>query len=268
MFSPYYAWAGRRAPMDHCALNVCLYARGKTRWAMTERGAGAVSVSADRFRVGPSQVRFEDGALIYDIDERGAPLPYPVRGRVVFSPQVVQQEGFALDAAGRHVWRPIWPRARVEAHFDRPGVSFKGAGYVDMNAGTEPLEAGFASWNWARASSKDGAIILYDSVWRSGGGSNLALEIGADGAARRFKAPPTAGLPNVGWGVARATRAETGARVVKTLEDTPFYSRSLVESDCLGAPRTFMHESLDLDRFASGWVKTLLPFRMPRRFWL
>ncbi len=53
VFSPYYGWAGRRAPHEHCSINVALYGRGG-RWAMTERGAAAVTQSADRFEVGPS----------------------------------------------------------------------------------------------------------------------------------------------------------------------------------------------------------------------
>lgn len=234
---------------------------------MTERGAEQVQVAPDSFTVGPSAVRFEDGALIYDIAEHGAPLPFPVRGRVTIRPEVEQRETFTLDAHGHHVWRPVWPRARVTAAFDAPDLAFEGDGYVDMNAGIEPLETGFRSWNWARAATADGAAILYDSLWRDGGAHGLALEIGADGEARRFEAPAVSDLPKVGWGVARATRSAGAARIVKTLEDTPFYSRSLVETDILGARRTFMHESLDLDRFASRWVKGLLPFRMPRKLW-
>lgn len=266
VFSPYYAWAGRRAPLDHCALNVCLYGPGVTRWAMTERRAHAVQAGPDSLVLGPSSVRFEDGALIYDIAERGAPLPFPVRGRVTIRPEIEQAETFTLDRAGRHVWRPVWPRARVEARFAAPDLAFDGEGYVDMNAGIEPLEAGFRSWTWSRTATRRGAAILYDSVWRDGDEHGLALSVGADGVADRFDAPPVARLPNVGWGVARATRSDGAAHVVRTLEDTPFYTRSVVEAEILGAPRRFMHESLDLQRFSSAWVKTLLPFRMPRAF--
>jgi carotenoid 1,2-hydratase len=33
--------------------------------------------------------------------------------------------------------------------------------------------------------------------------------------------------------------------------------------DCAAA--NAVHESVDLDRFASRWVRMLLPFKMPRR---
>jgi len=233
---------------------------------MTERRASAVEAGADVLTLGPSQVRFEDGALVYDIAEHGAPLPRPVRGRVVIRPEIEQAETFTLDSGGRHAWRPVWPRARVEATFDRPDLKFHGDGYVDMNAGSEPLEAAFASWNWARTPVRDGAAILYDSRWPDGGERSLALHIGPDGKAQPFEAPPRHALPKVGWGVARETRSDAGARIVKTLEDTPFYSRSLVETELLGGPRLLMHESLDLKRFSAPWVKGLLPFRMPRAF--
>jgi carotenoid 1,2-hydratase len=51
---------------------------------------------------------------------------------------------------------------------------------------------------------------------------------------------------------------------VATFEDTPFYNRSHVRTVIQGEALDGFHESLDLDRFASPWVRMLLPFRMPR----
>jgi carotenoid 1,2-hydratase len=66
--------------------------------------------------------------------------------------------------------------------------------------------------------------------------------------------------------VQRGTRSENAdGTVVKTLEDTPFYARSIVTSRVGGRPLTAMHESLSLDRFVSPAVQFMLPFRMPRR---
>jgi len=54
-------------------------------------------------------------------------------------------------------------------------------------------------------------------------------------------------------------------KVEQTLEDTPFYARSVLRSGSSGAvSEPIMHESLDLDRFKKAWVRALLPFRMPR----
>jgi carotenoid 1,2-hydratase len=68
------------------------------------------------------------------------------------------------------------------------------------------------------------------------------------------------------WRVARVARAEAGypAAVLRTLEDAPFYARSLISTRLLGHSVTAMHESLSLDRFRADWVRLLLPFRMPR----
>jgi carotenoid 1,2-hydratase len=74
-------------------------------------------------------------------------------------------------------------------------------------------------------------------------------------------------LPATAWRIARRTRADAGTtpRVVQTLEDAPFYSRTWLETQLLGETAPAIHESLDLDRFDAGWVQCLLPFRMPRR---
>ena len=53
---------------------------------------------------------------------------------------------------------------------------------------------------------------------------------------------------------------------MRTLEDTPFYTRSLLSARLLGERVAAVHESLSLDRFRTGWVQMLLPFRMPRRW--
>ncbi|HEY5310274.1 MAG TPA: carotenoid 1,2-hydratase, partial [Casimicrobiaceae bacterium] len=88
----------------------------------------------------------------------------------------------------------------------------------------------------------------------------------AQGSVREFPPPPAARLPATRWRIDRATRTDEGseASVTRTLEDAPFYARSLVASQLLGKPATAIHESLSLDRFRAGWVRMLLPFRMPR----
>lgn len=62
-------------------------------------------------------------------------------------------------------------------------------------------------------------------------------------------------------------RSDAGhpARVLRTLEDGPFYARSLVGATWLGEPVQALHESLSLRRFSAPWVQAMLPFRMPRR---
>jgi carotenoid 1,2-hydratase len=267
VFSPYYKRAGRRDPLEHCAINVALYGKGGHKWAMTERGRAAVSRSATHFRVGPSAIVFEDGTLTLRLDEQTAPIPSAIRGTVRLTPRALNRRAFALDPSGRHHWWPIAPSARIEVDLDEPGLTWSGSGYLDHNHGSEPLEAGFRSWDWSRASLTDGAAILYDTICRDGAATNLALHVSTTGEVTELVPPAQARLPSTFWRLARGTRVDAGTRprLHTTLEDTPFYARSLIGAELFGEHVIAMHESLSLDRFASPVVQFMLPFRMPRR---
>jgi len=269
VFSPYYARArdkGTADPKNHCAINVALYGPGG-RWAMTERGRATLVASPDTLSVGPSTLHWRDDRLTIDIDEIAAPLPRRVRGRVTLYPRALTGRSYAIDTRGRHIWRPIAPDAAVEVNLMRPSLRWSGRAYFDSNRGSEPLEDGFEYWNWSRAPRADGTLILYDLVRRDDSRELLALHCDASGRIEPFEAPPPAALPVTGWRVPRSIRAEPGhcARVVRTLEDTPFYARSIVSTSLLGGTVEAVHESLSLARFRRPWVRLLLPFRMPRR---
>jgi len=233
---------------------------------MTERGQAVLSRSPGRLAIGPSAMSVDAGKLVIDVDEWTVPVPRRLRGRVTVEPGPVFHAVHALDAAGRHTWRPIAPCARVAVAFDSPALAWSGEAYVDMNAGEEPLETAFRSWTWSRAAHPEATRILYDIEPRDGTPRSLALNYGRDGTLlAEAEPPPFQPLPTTGWRVARGTRADPSrpAKVVRTLEDTPFYSRSLLG---FGADEgQAIHESVDLDRFASRWVQMLLPFKMPRR---
>ena len=270
MFSPYYFAARKKGPAraeEHCAINVCLYGQGPRRWAMTERGAARLSRGTDHFTLGPSRLRWSEGALTIDIDETAAPLPRRVRGQVRLRPLCQPERAFALDADGRHVWRPIAPAAHVEVELDAPALRWRGTGYFDANRGERPLEEDFASWHWSRSADESGARILYDGVRRDGTPFSLALDIGADGAVSPFAAPPASRLPGTFWRIDRRTRCDAGTapQVLACLEDTPFYARSLIRSAVGRRAGAAFHESLSLDRFRHWLVQGMLPFRMPRR---
>jgi carotenoid 1,2-hydratase len=268
-FSPYYAWARRRGaadPLNHCALNVALYARRAARWSMTERGTSQCHRSANELSIGPSSIQCRGSSLLIEIDERCAPLPRRLRGTVRLHPTVAPAHGFTLDVARKHSWMPIAPSARVEVDFSEPSLSWTGAGYLDSNRGTEPLERAFRNWTWSRLANSTDPIVLYEVNERSGSSNALALRFTSSGEARALRLPPPHKLPSTAWGVVRRTRADEGSRtrVIRTLEDAPFYSRTLLETRVTGIAGLAIHESLDLDRFRSLWVQCLLPFRMPR----
>ena len=238
---------------------------------MTERGAAQLRRESSRLSIGPSEMHWTADSLEMSVNEVCAPLPRPVRGTIRLFPSALREDGFSLDGRGRHRWTPFAPRARIEVALAQPRVSWSGTGYFDSNCGTEPLESAFTDWTWSRASLPQSTIVLYDVNTRQAADESpaarlLALNFTANGDVERIEPPPPAALPRTGWRVARRTRADAGhaVRVIKTLEDAPFYSRTLLDTRLLGARTPAIHESLDLNRFRAGWVQCLLPFRMPR----
>jgi len=269
VFSPWYARARRHGmanPMDHCALNVALYRPRGRVWSFTERQRQKVCRDEAHFQIGPSSVAWNKDALEIRIDEVAAPLPRRMRGRIRLTPENLNSRAFILDSQGMHRWRPIAIDARVDVDLDEPSMRWSGRGYLDTNDGDRPLEADFIRWDWSRGSAAGRGAILYDAVRRDGTRHGFALEAGSDGQFRPGTMPKAVALPSTLWGVTRGTHADSGPtpKIARTLEDTPFYARSLLSTHLLGTPMIAMHESLDLDRFRSRWVQLLLPFRAPR----
>jgi carotenoid 1,2-hydratase len=268
VFSPYYAAARRRGaadPAQHVAINVALYGDAR-RWTMTERGESALSRTADRLQIGPSALLWDGKTLEIDLDERAVPLPRRVRGRVRLIPESLPDRRFDLDAFGAHHWQPIAPSARMSVELDTPALRWSGHAYFDSNTGSEPLETRLRRWHWSRSRGADGTRVLYDVEARDGARTGLALRFGPDGEVSAFDPPRRVALPSSRWRIRRATRSEDGtAAVVRTLEDTPFYARSLVSTTLGGQRVASVHESLDLDRFDDRVVQAMLAFRMPRR---
>ena len=265
VFSPYYLKSGRGDPLDHSSINVALSGPRGNRWCMAEHGRGHVARARDLFAVGPSAMRWDGDCLLLDLDERAAVLPLRARGRIRLWPETLGRGSFALDAAGRHHWRPVAPRARVEVAFADPALRWSGSAYWDSNWGTEPLEAGFREWQWSRAHLGRDVAVIYEGTRRDRTRFASALRIDAHGDAHEEALPPPARLRPSNWLIPRATRSDTGrARVARTWLDAPFYARSCLETTLFGERVAAVHESLSLDRYASPVVQWMLPYRMPR----
>ena len=270
VFSPYYAWARKRGsgdPMHHCAVNVALYGKRGSRWAMTERGRSAVTRTPSSLCIGRSSMTWEGDTLTVSLDEMTAPWPSRVRGTVTLHTESLAKHVVALDGVGHHRWQPIAPCAQVEVALSHPQLRWSGPGYFDTNSGDAPLEDTFANWQWSRTSRADGTSILYDVCRRDGERLTLAYHCEGSGDVNAFAPPRAVPLPPTRWRVKRTTHSDDGhdAKVLQTLEDAPFYARSLIASRLQSQPAIAIHESLSLDRFRAGWVRMLLPFRMPRR---
>ena len=237
---------------------------------MTERRSEALGRGEDWLRIGPSTLRWDGATLVVEFAEVAAPLPRPVRGRVRLHAAAPGQLGFLLDAAGRHRWRPIAATARIEVELDQPRLRWSGPGYFDSNDGDAPLEEDFRRWDWCRAPlgqrEAAGSAVLYNVARRDGTEHSLALRVHPSGAIEDMPPPPPAALPRSRWQLGRPTRADPGEapRVLRTLQDAPFYARSMISTHLFGEPAVAVHESLDLDRFRAPWVQAMLPFRIPR----
>ncbi len=267
VFSPYYAGARRRGrgdPKNHCAFNVALYGARGGRWAMTERGSAQVEQQSTTLAIGPSNLRWTGSSLEMNIDEICAPLPRRLRGTLRVLPESLHGESFALDEPALHTWTPYAPRARIEVRMKDPNLAWSGIGYFDHNSGAAPLEDAFDEWTWSRVSLTDSTRIVFDTKPRAGNARNLALQFRSGGRGELVAAPREFALPGTRWGLTRNTRCDEDARVVRTLVDAPFYSRSQLDVRSNGMRAPAIHESLSLKRFRSRWVQALLPFRMPR----
>ena len=266
VFSPYYYRARQRGavnPEDHCAINVCLYRPGGDRWAMTERSAGALERSARSFAVGRSVLEWDGTSLTAEVRARTTPFFRPLEGRVTLTPAALNERRFDLDAAGRHSWQPLAPIARIAVDFDAPDVHWEGHAYADTNYGERMLELDFTTWDWSRATAGGTTTVYYVANQLDGSTRSLGLRFDATGAVLPERVPPPCELPPGVWRVGRTARSDTPLVVARSLEDTPFYTRSLLGTQERDGG-LMVHESLDMRRFRKLWVRTLLPFRMPR----
>ena len=273
VFSPWYFKARQQGPADplaHAAINVSIRHHGKVFWVMNERAISAKDRAPESLQLGPgTRLFWQQGQLFLTLDEATKPffqhMPGRLRGTVVLTPLAHHGQVETLDAAGRHRWCPVAPHAQLNVQLEAPGIHFAGKAYHDANWGDEPLEAAFAGWHWSRAPLRDSTAVCYDTTALDGSRRALFRSFGRDGTTDALPAPAQAPLPSGKWGVQRATATSSGtARVVHTLEDSPFYVRSLVAGDWQGQPALAVHESLDLRRFCAPWVRFLLPFRSRR----
>jgi carotenoid 1,2-hydratase len=265
VFSPYYAKARKRGitnPENHCAINVALYGQHR-RWAMTERGTSHINRTPSSFTVGSSAMSWENDSLIISIEERCTPLPFALKGRVIFTPDCFYNSPIELDQRAKHFWQAVAPHGHITVEFENPALSWSGRAYHDMNWGHEPLEYGFKTWSWCRAISKTGTKVLYDLLRRDGTSKTFG-HLYNDGTIKDVKVPSRKSLSRGYWGMTREVNSEAQPVLLATLEDTPFYTRNHIAMTVEKEQCEAVHESLSLDRFTHPITQMMLPFRMPR----
>ncbi len=266
VFSPWYAWSGRRDPQNHACFNVATYGPGG-RFTMTDRGRPALRQSRDTLQVGPSAMHWNGRQLVITVDEISSPpLISRVRGTITLTPQAITGMEVALTPDNRHIWRPFAPTARIEVNLTQ-GHRWQGHGYFDANFGTAALEADFKYWTWGRFPLRDRAVCFYDATRMDGSTLAMGVEVMPDGTVRQISPPPIKALKRTNWLLKRETRADVGTapRQVMPMLDAPFYARSVVETTIDGEISHGVHEALDLTRFRQPWLKYMLAVRVPRR---
>ena len=250
--------------MNYCVFNAALY--GPTsRWSMTHYPRASVERSPHHIALGQNQLRWSNDSLRVDLHDRTAPLRRRFDGQITLHPEHVFSRPVALDRAGAHRWYPTAPLSRAEVVLSRPNLRFTGSAYHDANAGDLALEKTFRSWNWSRTPLGESARILYDVVERDASGAQWGAKFYKNGTVEATDPSKKINLPTTGgWRIPRQTRAEKTDQisVAQTLEDTPFYSRSLLDVTSGGVRSHAIHESVLFDRFRHPMVQCLLPFRM------
>ncbi|SIR42638.1 hydroxyneurosporene synthase [Rhizobium sp. RU20A] len=247
---------------------------------MTERGAGALARSETEIAIGRSRMAVDAfGALSIHFDETALPwpghrlLPRRITGSIRIEPEAPSGPCLRLDGGGHHHWQPRIPTGRASVSCDAlPGGGWQGHGYHDWNAGTRPPEQDFSGWDWARGILPETGetVILYDARLADGSRRAFGLRYAPGGSAATpevFTLPPPQALPRGFWGVTGSIACDPDARPVlrRRLEDTPFYTRALVDVVLGGRPVSLVQETLDCKRLANPLVRLMLPFRMPRR---
>ena len=269
VFSPYYTWArraGQADPENYCALNVAIYSKGASRWAMTERGKQSCSRDAKEFVIGPSAVTWDGDSLRIQIDEVSTPWLQSIQGEIRVWPEQLFNFSVPIDQQGAHRWGPLAPSARVEVKLTSPNLQWKGQAYLDSNEGDEPITEAFHTWNWSRAKMKDNSsLVFYDMVWPGQEDKLLSLRFTPQGQVEAMPSAPVQTLRKTGWQIGRRMRSDTPVSVHEQLEDTPFYQRALLNFSYAGEKLLAFHETLSVPRLLSPVVQAMLPFRMPRR---
>jgi len=265
VFSPWYAWAGRKNPHNHCCINVAMYGKG-WRWTMTERGEESLFQTEDQLKVGPSSFTWDNGKLIIEINEISTPHLDKVIGKVTITPKLITNIEVNLTRDGSHIWRPFAPNAEINVEIEKKGWNWQGHGYFDANFGTRALEHDFSYWTWSRLPHRDGSIAFYDAIRRNEDPLSVSIKFHSNGQVEEILAPPEARLSRSLWTVKRRTRSDSDYKPtqVKHMLDAPFYTRSAIKTKIYGEVTTGVHEALDLDRFSNPLLKPMLALRVPR----
>lgn len=266
VFSPSYHNARRddrtADPFAASTINVAIYGPGVHTWVISRWPKATVRQAPDHLQLGGTTLAWRGDALEVRFDDRTTPWGTRTKGLLRIHPAARRTEVVTLEEAGRHLWYPMSPVARFEAEVEAPALRFSGTAYQDANSGDEGLEPALHSWTWVRQARPDGVAVLYDVDRVRTGGLKLSRLFHPNGGTEELEtAGANQALPKGWWGVERSTRGEAPVNVLEDYEDSPFYTRSVIETTLGGYRGPALHEWADIDRFARPGVQLLLPYK-------
>ena len=178
VFSPYYAWRGRRdRPRIIAPSTSRSTASARALGDDRARARPVLRGLADRFDRPERDALGRRGRLKFDIDEISAPWPRRLRGRVRVEAGGNKPASLQARAEGGHIWRPIAPRARVAVRSSEPEhqVERKRLFRLAILA-TSRSEAGFPTLDLVSCAAARRRGVFYDAERRREGPLHLSLE--------------------------------------------------------------------------------------------
>lgn len=258
VFSPRYAARRTATPVEHCAVNLALYARGRRRaWVFSEYAGAAIE--AGLLRIGSSTLAYApDGSVRLHVCDRTAPWGRTIEAEVTLAPRCAPGPVVPIVDGLPHHWQALAPRAEARLVVPSLDVAIDGVGYHDTNAGDEPLGLRLPGWRWGRIHGTARSLVCLEPPPPA---RAIHATVGPDGV-RILRGPaiPTS-WRRTGWGLPVPARISAGGLSVPSthlLESSPFYARQEGEADGAHA----LAEVADFRRFRSPLIRWMAHFRM------
>lgn len=268
-------------PLDHAAIGLSLYRRGRTiAYALNRYPKGRFAHEADPFAVAVAQSRVErdDSGYRLRVETPAKDGWRTIRADLHFRPASGTEplERDLGGTGGPHHWVLAAADCRVEGTvaLEGPGgfdLAFRGRGYHDHNAGAEELSRAQVRWRWGRVHLGRRTAIYYQAEPRDGATHSLWI-VCDDG--RPVEVREGVGLRFEEW-----RRHPLGIRYARSLaiegadarwdqarlvDFGPFYLRWLSEVQ-VGAERgTGISELLEARALHRPWFNWMIPYRLKR----
>ncbi len=266
-------------PLDHAAIGLSLYDRGKTvAYALNRYAADRFSHTAEPFEVaiaGSHVSRDADGYRLH-VETPARDGLRTILADLRFTPAFAtgSLERDLGGAGGPHHWILAAADCRVEGSIrlgedDGPAIEFHGRGYHDHNAGAEEISAAWVRWRWGRVHIGNKTSIYYQAEPRDGRKRSLWV-VCEDGQPVDVRDDVPLRLDEwrrnpLGIRYASSLAVEGAQWRHRNLVDYgPFYLRWLSEFTVGGETATGICELLEAAKLHNPWFNWMIPYRLKR----